>query len=321
MEQERKLMIIQRTGKIDKDLYLLCSPYIPMYLVKSPRPALFDAGFSFVGPRYVHEIRNLLKAGAPAYLFVTHSHYDHLGAVSYVKSKFPDLRICCAERVENVLKKESALELMRSLTRAAAEMAEGLGIDQGGIEPLQPFSADRIAADGDRIDLGGGLSVEVIATPGHTRDCLSYYIPERKILFCSEAAGIPDDTGYIFSEWLVDYDMYLTSIQRLCRLPVETLCLGHGYVLTGADASGYLPRSMQHCIRLREQIEDCLAEEDHQVDRVVRRIKKMEYDGKPGMNQPVPAYLLNVEARVRAIQKRLAASPGSPARPIPTAVV
>jgi glyoxylase-like metal-dependent hydrolase (beta-lactamase superfamily II) len=303
-------MIIQRTGELEKDLYLLCSSHIPMYLMKSPTPALFDAGFSFMGPRYVQEIRDLLGDRTPAYLFVTHSHYDHLGAVSYIKSKFPDLQVCCAERVEKILKKESAVELMRSLTLVAVEMAEGIGIDMDRTEPFQPFSVDRILADGDRIDLGGGLSVEVIATPGHTRDSLSYYIPERKILFCSEAAGIPDDTGYIFSEWLVDYDMYLTSIQRLCELDVETLCLGHGYVMTGTDASEYLPRSMQHCVRLREQIEDCLAEEDNQIERVIRRIKKMEYDGKPGVNQPEPAYLLNVEARVRAIQKRLAASAG-----------
>ena len=57
---------------------------------------------------------------------------------------------------------------------------------------------DRVLSDGDSIAIDDDLSVRVIATPGHTRDSLSYYLPEKKILFASEAVGLPDHTGYIY---------------------------------------------------------------------------------------------------------------------------
>lgn len=50
------------------------------------------------------------------YLFVTHSHYDHLGAVPYMKRKIPGLCIGAHERVGALMSKESVRAIMHHLS-------------------------------------------------------------------------------------------------------------------------------------------------------------------------------------------------------------
>ena len=149
------------------------------------------------------------------------------------------------------------------------------------------------------------LTVQVLERPGHTRDCLSYFIPQKKVLFCSEAAGVPDMTGYIVSEALVDYDQYNESMSRLSKVAYEVLCLGHRQALNGQDAKNYFPKSMAHCRDFLNLVETSLIEEGGDVPKVIARIKAVEYDPVPEPKQIEPAYLLNLEAKVKAIKKRL----------------
>ena len=106
-------------------------------------------------------------------------------------------------------------------------------------EPFRPFEVKRVLENGERLNLGSGLSVQVIATPGHTWDFLSYYIPERKILIASEAVGCADTTGYVVTEFLVDFEVYLESLTRLAALDVEVLCPGHRLVYTGPEVADF----------------------------------------------------------------------------------
>jgi 2-aminobenzoylacetyl-CoA thioesterase len=46
-----------------------------------------------------------------------------------------------------------------------------------------------IRGDGLTVHVQENLSVQVLSTPGHTRDMLRYYVPERRILFATKAAG------------------------------------------------------------------------------------------------------------------------------------
>ncbi len=124
-------------------------------------------------------------------------------------------------------------------------------------------------------------------------------------MISSEAAGQPDRTGYIVSDCLLDYDQYFSSMKRLSLLDIEILCLGHLFVYTGDDAKKYLKESMLECERFRKLVELCLDEEDGDLDRVRIRIKKIEYDSNDGPKQPEPAYLLNLEARIKSVAKKM----------------
>ena len=77
----------------------------------------------------------------------------------------------------------NARALIDGLSADALSFAsETLKIDRSTLidAPFEPFGVDLILGDGQTVELGD-KTVQVLASPGHTRDMLSYYIPERKI--------------------------------------------------------------------------------------------------------------------------------------------
>jgi glyoxylase-like metal-dependent hydrolase (beta-lactamase superfamily II) len=87
----------------------------------------------------------------------------------------------------------------------------------------RPWKITAYTHDGDRFDLGG-RTLEVIATPGHTRDAISLIDRSNGLLFTG-------DTYYPAPIWLfrpeTDLDAYAKSIRRLATLaPQITLVLG-----------------------------------------------------------------------------------------------
>lgn len=301
-------MVIDHVGHIAGHLHMLGNAAIPVYLYDGERPIIFDAGFAFLGKAYAEAIEAVLGGRRPALCVLTHSHFDHCGAAGYFKRRFAGMRTAAAEHAQAILSRPNAISLMRELTRAAVRTAAINGFAADPAVEFEPFDIDMVLKEGDVLHPSDDMDVQVLETPGHTRDCLSFYIPSRKVLIASEAAGIMDTAGYIVSDCLVDYDMYLDSLKRLSRLDVDILCLGHRYALSGEEARRYLPRSIAHCLEFRDIVAESLDREHNDVARTVRAIKAWEYDGKPEPKQPEPAYLINLEARVNAVAKHLGKS-------------
>lgn len=94
--------------------------------------------------------------------------------------------------------------------------------------------------DGDEITLAGE-KIQVIATPGHTPGCLSFYLPESGIL-------VSGDTLFEGSVGRTDlpggnFDQLITGIkERLLTLPGETIVApGHGHTTTIENERLYNP--------------------------------------------------------------------------------
>ena len=298
-------MIINKTGQIIKDFYFIGHPAIPVFLMDGVRPIIIDAGFAFLGEIYAKEIKKIIGDRQVEYLFLTHAHFDHCGSVSILKKHFPLMKVITSKKAKDILGRPNAIKLIKALNQASEEMAGDIDIDFVSSGEFEPFEIDKTVKDDDILKISNGLNIRVIETPGHTSDCLSYYIQEKRILISSEAAGQPDQTGYIVSDCLYDYDQYLNSMKRLSLLDIEILCPGHLFVYTGDDAKKFFRESMQECEKFRRLVELCIDEEDGDLDRVKIRIKKMEYDSNDGPKQPEPAYLLNLEARIKAVAKKL----------------
>ena len=130
-------MIINSTGKIAEDLYMLGSPYMPMYLIDAERPAIFDAGLAFLGSMYLEGLKAVLGDRQPSYCFLTHSHFDHCGAVSVLKKHFPKLKVVASAKAKNVLKRPNAIKLMHELKGQPFFLALGF------VKPHLPYNAPK----------------------------------------------------------------------------------------------------------------------------------------------------------------------------------
>lgn len=295
-------MILQNTGTVTPELFVLGAAQLPAFLIDADCPAVIDAGMSCMAERYVDEIRESLNGRQPARLFLTHTHYDHIGAAAGLKKAFPQMEICCSEAGCEVLKRPRVIETIRELNREGAGYMEKMGEPVSESSEFETFAVDRPLSAGDTFWLSANMHLEAIATPGHTRDAMSFYVPEKKMLFTGEAAGVMSDNGYIFSEWLADYRDYYASMQKLAALDIDILCLGHGCVLTGNDAANHMARAMEYCRWFRDFIESTLEQTGGDVEQAKQRIKEREYDPIPDPKQPEMAYLLNLEAKIRAVQ-------------------
>ena len=267
------------TGLVAKDLYVAGFPWSACYLLDGKRPVLFESGYTCAGRLYAEAIREVLGEREPEMLFLTHVHYDHCGATGYLKRAFPSLRVAASERSAGIMRRPNAQGLMTELSRQATDLiSESYNGDRSKLidEPFEPFDVDIVVGEGQTVDLDG-ITVQVMATPGHTRDMLSYYIPERKILFATETAGCQDITGHILITAPADYDAFLSSFARVAALPIEILCQGHRFVWVGVDeVRDFLARSLSAAKHFREKIERLLYEEQGSIERVVAQIKSEE---------------------------------------------
>ena len=293
-------MRIIEQGNLSEHVVFLGNVFFPNYFIAGEQTALVDAGILFAGPGVVRGFRE--RFGRDATLdwnLLTHSHFDHLGSTPFLKRVFPGMKTAGSPEIGRILGNPRAVDTIRALAGDTGDLAD----EETGLRiSFDRFDLDRPLAQGDRLDLGRGVEVTAIETPGHTRCSLAFFVEPDRALFTGEASGVPDAEGYILSEFLSDYPSYLASLEKMAALGPRFICLPHGGVLTGADAEGYFERSAEAARDFRQRIERHLDREDGDAERAVARVKAEEYDAGKVL-QDEAAYMVNLRAMVRAVQK------------------
>ncbi len=302
-------MPIHEQGRIAPDVYVLGNPEMPSFLLDGDYPTLIDAGLDCLAPAYLRDIERFLGDRPPVRLLLTHSHFDHVGAAPAIIRHYPGLEVGASARAAEVLGKPSVQAMIGELNEASARFFAGTEYDLADgaeFEPFSGFEVTRVLEDGDVLPLSPGLNLQVIAAPGHTRDFLCYYVPERRILITSEAGGtvLPDNQD-IVSEHLVSYGLYVDSLARLAQRPADLILLGHHWHLVGPEARDYLPRSLEASRRFHDWVAGLLTEEGGRLEPVMDRVRAEEWDDRPMPKQPLGAYLLNLRERVRCVRDDL----------------
>jgi len=133
----------------------------------------------------------------------------------------------------------SAAAMIRERTGAKVGIGRGVRDVQAVFGPLldvhdlDDVDFDRLFDDGDSIPLGD-LTIEVIATPGHTPACVSYKVGDA--VFVGDTLFMPDyGTARTDFPGGCPHELY-RSIQRLLSLPRETrLFMCHDYKAPGRE--------------------------------------------------------------------------------------
>jgi len=296
-------MPFRLTGQVTDNFYVLGLAAYPVHLLDGPRPVLFEGGTSCAGMIYVNAIRSVLGTRQPEIIFLTHAHWDHCGAVHYLKKAFPNMKIAASKRMEQILTRPRALELIVKLNKDARGIVQNYAeVDSSCLldGSFHPFDIDMEIADNQIMDLGNSSIIKALATPGHTSDHHSYYLPDKKILIAGDSAGCIDSSGSMVCEFLYDYQAYIATVKKLADLHVEILCQGHRIVMVGRDeVKAFFKSSINEAISFKEEVHRLLDEECGSADRVIQRIKAERYDILSEPKQPEVPYLINLTAKVK----------------------
>ena len=129
-------------------------------------------------------------------------------------------------------------------------------LDLDSIEQTQLKGRAKVAKllrGGETMDLGG-VSLQVLHTPGHTAGCLAVFVPERGALFTTDTV-LGGSTTAIGDNG--DLAQYLQSLDTLRGIGAKTIYPGHGDLV--GDPEGYIGGLIEHRRHREAQLLDELA--------------------------------------------------------------
>lgn len=179
------------------------------YLIVGTKQALlFDTGMGIANIKKV--VTQLTSR--PVVVINSHSHNDHVGG----NYEFPYIF-----GIDTAFSRKNA---QGSRTDAQEEILPSniCGPLPKGFVPAtyqtKPWHISLFVKDGFKVNLGGGHTIEVLATPGHTPDAISLLDRANGLLFTG-------DTYYPAPIWLyrpeTDLDAYFSSVKKLAALAPE----------------------------------------------------------------------------------------------------
>jgi len=254
--------------------------------------ALFDCGMAHCAEGTIHNIKNALKGRQLDYLFITHTHYDHIGALPFLRDEWPSLRLVTSQTGAAILLRDTPRRVIRELSTVAAN-EYNVKIDTAYSDDA--FRADVIVKDGEIIPLGG-VSVITLETPGHTRDSLSFFIPELELLIVSETMGFLIPGGAMYPTYLTSFNDVVKSIEKCRKTPCKFLSLPH-HGIVDEDANGFFDKALEAVTDCRDFILDMNEKKLDQEAMFEKYIQKYG-DKKLLSYQPWDAFTVNAHATI-----------------------
>ena len=199
-------------SEVEPDVYRLDEPlhfeWVKSFLVVgSERAALIDTGCG------VGDIRKVVDdlTSLPVTVINSHAHWDHIGGNHF----FTDIAIHKAEAADL----EGGISRERMKRNLAPDQLRGplpAGVDPENA-PIPSSKATTILHGEETFELGG-VTLEVIHTPGHSPGGIVLLDRERGILFSTDVAYIAP--MYCYSKG-TDFDDYRQSMRTLAALATD----------------------------------------------------------------------------------------------------
>ncbi|MBR4861496.1 MAG: MBL fold metallo-hydrolase [Firmicutes bacterium] len=284
--------LVKVTGGHGGDVLLILGP---------EKSALYDVGMCCFADKTIANIKRELDGTGRTvdYIFLSHSHYDHMGALPYILQEWPDAVVCASEKTKKVFESEGARSLIQKMGENAAEK---YGVDRINII-VNNLHVDRVLKDGDEISLGTAengcaASVQALETRGHTDCSMSYMILPEKILLCSESCGVLISPEVIEVSALKSFDETIETARRLKELDINHLYSQH----YGMVPDWFRYEFFDLYIRLageQQEFIQSLIREGKSFEEILAEHEARYWEDSRDMEQPYEAYRINAESEIR----------------------
>jgi glyoxylase-like metal-dependent hydrolase (beta-lactamase superfamily II) len=166
---------------------------------------LIDAGLGLAASKVLKQLKaNGHSPSDVKRILITHAHPDHIGGLAKLQA------VTGAQVVAHPLDWSLLLRQVSTLPNTTAVRCE--------------------VQDGETLpEVLNGL--RVILTPGHTRGHVSFWQPDRRLLFCGDVVMRLPRLRLPFAAFTVDMNENKRSIKKIAELDAEVVCFGHGQPL------------------------------------------------------------------------------------------
>jgi len=273
-------MRIREAGKITDNLWYLGRMESGVYVLEGQdNSIIINGGISFILPDVLTQMKEFgINVDKIKKLLILHSHFDHVGIVPYFKRNYPEIEVFASAPAWKILTMPKAIETVNLFSQIVAnQMGLGDGLNAFDSDWRDDVSGTTVS-EGDRIDLGG-VTLSIMETPGHSSCSITAYEPNLKVLFASDAVGIPyRETA--FPSGNSNYTQFQESLERLKPLQVDYLCADHYGYVTGEEAHTFVDFSIEAARTMREDMENVYRKEGD-LDTAVKIITNSFYEKNP----------------------------------------
>ena len=239
--------------QLTKKITLLGTEHFNLYLLKGETFAIIEGGVSGITYPFLQQLaQENVSPEAISYLIIHHSHFDHMMVFVTLKERYPWMKIVTSKLNQATFSSTRILSKIFESDRKVtlALMERGLISDAPSLSSPTSFPVDLAVEEGSVLDLGCGMKIKFIETPGHSPDLLSGFLEEEGILFCSDGAGFYTPPDFFRPNYWYRLDEAEKSIDRMKMLDPGILCRGHYGAIMGKEAVRY------HLQRSRQSIEE-----------------------------------------------------------------
>jgi endoribonuclease LACTB2 len=204
-------------------------------------------------------------------ILLTHSHHDHIGGL------------------------DRMYDVMQAPVRCHPKLVERLEamVGKGAVLPLQ--------AD-EEVQIGAGVALCALFTPGHEVDHVSYYLGDERVLFTGDCILGASSTT------VRDLATYMRSLELLTQYPHDTICPGHGPVVPPPRGAELVRWYIDHRQQREQQVLAALGKGLATVEEITRDVYPADLPAglRRGAEQNVATHLekLAKEGRVEEMPTR-----------------
>lgn len=276
------------------NVFTVHDPMFPLYVIRGKQSLMVDCSILAKAREIEKKLLAFLGDEKIDRVLLTHSHYDHTGACSYLQEKF-GFAIVASYRTKEILENDKAIGFINDLNQKFKIILH----DSSDLVFSKPGRLQGIG-ENEEIRLADGQTIAVIETPGHTRCSISFLLKPENILFPGDAAGVVEKSGKIKPLFLSSYTQYERSLRKLIAIRADILALPHNTAIKGeGKVQDFLERSLQETQKLKDEILIAL-QKTTDFAQIAENILTGDYTF-PTVMGPREALLINVTAMVKSI--------------------
>lgn len=260
--------------------------------VGSGKTALLDCGMAYCAEKLIHNIKQNLGGRNLDYILISHSHYDHIGAIPWLKQEWPDSVVYGAAYARKVLRNPDALRTIRQLSRMASSIFARREL---GTYNESLLKVDEIIGNGSVVELGG-FPIEVLETPGHTKCSLAFLL-HGDTLFASETTGCLSKAGRFYPGFITSCSQAVKAVALCRQINPAFIISPHLGFISAKDMPDYWQRSRRAIEETRDFIL-AAAQAGDTVQQILNKYEARFRDAQSSKEQPLQAFRLNTLAMI-----------------------